>query len=416
SSTEPIELEISKKDSLAKSIILYYSPAPWDQENSRIASFFDSTAIGHSIASLMESRSKLDAIIKTSVDGIITITERGIIETFNLAAANLFEYSEEEVVGKNIKVLMPEPHRTQHDQYLRAYKETRKAKIIGIGREVQGRKKSGELFTFRLSISELMGLPNKMYLGTIHDVSDRIKAEEVAHVLSKERELSELKSRFVSMASHEFRTPMSSISTSAALIAKYTQDDQQDKREKHVKRILGNIKHLDSMIADFLDLSRMDEGYLKNQPALFNASELSASLVEEMQQSLAENGPVVSLEFKGSGEVFLDEKLFKAVLHNLLSNALKYTAVDKKVLVSLSSTESSIELAIRDEGIGIPLDDQKQLFGRFFRASNVENIKGTGLGLNLVQRYIDLMGGFISYKSELGKGSTFTCNWEIKDK
>jgi len=371
------EVKAKKKNGDTFNIWLSISEADLEGEK-----FF--TGIVQDISSrkrLSENQKRLNAIINTAVDGIITIDEKGHIESANPAAANLFGYSFEEMAGKNVRMLMPEPHHTQHDQYLHNYVSTGIKKIIGIGREVLGLRKDGTTFPFKLSISEVKLQSGRIFTGIVHDLSDRDRAKEVELALTKEKELNELKTRFVSIASHEFRTPLSTISSSAALINRYEADEFKEKRKKHIDRIQSNVKHLNTILNDFLSLSKLEEGKTENQPLFFDLQEFCIEMVEEMQTVY--------------------------ILHNLLSNAIKYSDEGQAIYLKSEVTEKEISLMIRDEGIGIPQDEQKQIFGQFFRANNVSNRQGTGLGLNIVKRYVELMDGYVTFESKENIGTEF---------
>lgn len=394
----------------------------------------------------MDNESRLRAIIDTAIDGIITIDQRGIIETLNPAAASIFEYSPDEVIGKNISILMPEPDRTNHDQYIHNYQRTGVKKIIGIGREVLGRKKSGTTFPFLLSVSEVVLKDKIIYTGIIHDITQLKEAElafrklnteleervqqrtselfeaikklketnskqkeaevEIRKSLEKEKELNELKSRFVSLASHEFRTPLSTIMSSVSLIAKYDELGDRKKMTKHVQRIKSCVTSLTVILNDFLSLSKLEEGIITNHPSEFNILELSKEIQDELISLLNEEQQL-SYKHSGTDTLYLDKNIVKNILLNLISNAIKYS---EKGLIELSivSNNTNIIFSISDQGIGIPEEDKQFLFTRFFRAKNTVNIQGTGLGLNIVKRYVELLNGYITMESELGKGTTFT--------
>ena len=403
-----------------------------------------------------------EAIFESAIDGIITINERGQIERVNSAAALLFGYQKPEIEGKNISMLMPSPHRESHDRYLHNYHESGTPKIIGIGRQVEGLRKDGSTFPFWLAVSEVRFQGKRFYAGIIHDISDikaaqdeietlnrdlekrvqerteklnqvvnkliesnknlereiterqaaeealRSSQKELEEALEKEKELNMLKSRFVSMASHEFRTPLSTILSSTELLEAYTTTDQQPKREKHIRRIKSAVNSLNGILNDFLSLSKLEEGRIQLHPETIDLPTLAESVIDEMRGLLK---PGQKLIFNPSGlctnPVTVDGKMLKNILYNLISNAIKYTLADKEITVRCGLSEDILRVEIEDQGIGIPEEDQAHLFTRFFRAHNAENIQGTGLGLNIVKRYLSLMKGSIEFVSEPGVGSTF---------
>lgn len=411
----------------------------------------------HSDASL-----RLQTIIETAIDGIITIDEKGIIETVNPAAAKLFGYLPEELIGKNIRILMPSPYRQQHDDYIERYKATGEARIIGIGREVPGMRKDGTIFPMRLAVSEVFLENKRVFTGICHDLSDVKKAEEkirklneeleekvierteelasvvnkllntnkklqyevqerksaetalresareIQKALEKEKELSELKSRFVSMASHEFRTPLSTILSSISLLSRYTEGSQQEKRDKHIQRIKSAVRNLTGILNDFLSLSKLEEGRIENQPFEFELQELCPEVIDEIQGLLKDGQEIIHEGIHTPMTVNWDKRLVKNILFNLLSNASKYSDEGKKIFLKERLEGDYLLIDITDQGIGIPEADQVYLFTRFFRAANAMNIQGTGLGLNIVKRYIDLVGGSITFDSQLNVGTTFT--------
>lgn len=397
----------------------------------------------------LENESRLRAIIDTAIDGIITIDHKGIIETVNPAAARIFEYDPAEIIGENIKVLMPEPDRGRHDDYIRNYQRTGVRRIIGIGREVLGQKKNGDVFPFLLSVSEVILHDKVIYTGIIHDISKLKEAEnafrqlnaeleervqqrtaelfdaikklretnarqkqaetEVRKALEKEKELNELKSRFVTLASHEFRTPLSTILSSVSLISKYNQLGDAEKSEKHIQRIKSAVTNLTGILNDFLSLSKLEEGIVGNNPAEFNLTELANEIIEELHPVLKPSQRM-NYRHQGTAVVLLDRNIIKNILLNLLSNAIKYS---EKGTIELYAevNRTNVLLSVSDQGIGIPEEDKTFLFTRFFRAHNAGNVQGTGLGLNIVKRYIELLDGYISMESALGVGTTF--NMEI---
>lgn len=241
------------------------------------------------------------------------------------------------------------------------------------------------------------------------DVTERKLAEqELQKTLEKERQLGELKSRFVSMASHEFRTPLATILSSVALIDRYNKPEDTEKREKHIARIKSSVKHMTDTLNDFLSLGKLEEGIIANTPVLFDIRDMCEDVREELQINAKEGQQVKYKHFGISSQVLLDKQLLRNVLVNLLSNAIKYSREHSTVSFETIVKEDELVLNVSDQGIGIPEEDKKHIFSTFFRAHNATNIQGTGLGLNIVKRYLDLMNGSISFTSETNQGTTFT--------
>ncbi len=232
--------------------------------------------------------------------------------------------------------------------------------------------------------------------------------EEVRKALAREKELNELKSIFVSTASHEFRTPLSTILSSASLISKYNKPGDDERRAKHIERIKSSVSNLIGILNDFLSISKIEEGKIQLQPTTFSIVSFCEDLKEEMQPS-AKEGQTIVYTFEGTSPmVFLDKHVLKNVLLNLVSNAIKYSPEHKPIYLRTYVNNRDITFLVEDKGYGIPEQDQKFIFDTFFRANNVTGIQGTGLGLNIVKKYIEMMNGTISFASTEGEGTTFT--------
>jgi PAS domain S-box-containing protein len=388
----------------------------------------------------MDSAKLLEAIIDHAIDGIITIDNRGLIESINPAASSLFGYSDHEVIGNNVSMLMPEPDHSRHDSYIDNYKRTGHKKIIGIGREVLGRKKDGTTFPFRLAVSEVWYKNRNIFTGFIHDltrekaaenrlkkhaveleqkVSERTKdlimivselektKAEVSKSLEKEKELGQLKSRFVSMASHEFRTPLSSVQLSASLIDKYIEKPDFASVMKHTSKIKSSVQLLTSILNDFLSLEKLEAGVVTVNKQMINVVGLAEEITEEMQLICKKNQHIVYQHTGEVGVFMLDSNLLKNTVVNLISNAIKYSGEDTFIEFNTIIEGNTCIITVRDNGIGIPVEEQVNLFEPFFRAQNTGNIPGTGLGLNIVKRYVHLMDGFLEYKSAVNEGAFF---------
>lgn len=258
--------------------------------------------------------------------------------------------------------------------------------------------------TTPLPVGEGMGWA----LLVFSNVTEHKKAEEdLLRALRIEQELNDLKSRFISMASHEFRTPLSAIHSSAILIQKQNEPGKEEKRLRYLKQIQNNVRNLVVILDDFLSLSKLEEGRMDCQPETFDLLDLIRSVLEELESNL-KVGQHFFEDFEiTSMLVELDPKLMRHILVNLLSNAIKYSPEKSAIFIHIRADEDFLNIAVQDEGMGIPKEEHDQLFNRFFRAKNAVNIPGTGLGLHIVKHYTELMGGAIAFKSRLGEGSTF---------
>lgn len=399
-----------------------------------------------------------ESILETAVDGIIIIDKNGIILNLNTAALNLFQYAKSELVGNRINNLMGQHDASRHDGYIHNYITTRKPKIIGIGREVLGRKKDGSLFPFRLAVSEVIINDKILFTGIIHDLQDvkqaynelkalneeldqrvadrtaevermiaqmlttntnlqyeikerklieealKSKELELEKALSSEIDLNQMKSRFISTASHEFRTPLTAILSSVALISRYKTYEDDDKREKHIGKIKKAVVHLTGLLNDFLSLSVLEENKVTVQIDKFDLVALLKDTCEELSSILKPNQQIIYNI--PSILLFNDKKIIKNILFNIISNAIKYSESD--IVLDVDNTSETVNIKVIDKGIGIPHDELKFLASRFYRASNVGNIQGTGLGLNIVGKYCDLISGQLAIDSKENVGTTVT--------
>ena len=231
--------------------------------------------------------------------------------------------------------------------------------------------------------------------------------DELTRALVAERELGELKSRFVSMASHEFRTPLTTVLSSTTLIEKYTEGDQQDKRLKHIHRIQAAVINLNNILEEFLSVGKLEEGKIKARSSEVDLTQLVNQVVMDMKGALKPQQQIIT-QVLFTSSLWLDPSLLRKILVNLLSNAVKYSKPESTINVQGAYITGQLILSVEDQGIGIAKEDQMHLFERFFRARNVTNIAGTGLGLHIVGHYVKLMGGEVSLRSELNKGTTVT--------
>jgi len=456
------ELIAKRKNGSLFPIFLHVNEAWLENERIFIGVIHDISGRKLAETAYREADNKLQAILENAVEGMIVIDQRGRIDMANPAALRLFGYEENEVLAKNVSILMPEPDRSAHDGYIKKYQTTGERKIIGIGREVKGRRKDGSTFPLKLSVSEVRLRSGLIYVGLLHDltaeheaqrklqlyatelremntglenkVRERTEELEKANIdlksinsqlekeikkrrqaeqkalaaLNKEKELNELKSRFVSMASHEFRTPLSGILTSVSLLSRYSLPEHEEKRNKHIATIKSSVHNLTSILNDFLSLDKLEAGKIEFKPSVFSLQPFIHELISEVENT-CRAGQSIQVELKSKlDEVYADRHLLKNIFINLISNAIKYSSEGQTIEVNVSLVDDGLRLQITDHGIGIPEEDRPHMFERLFRASNVTNIQGTGLGLNIVKKYVDLHGGTIAFESTYGEGTTFT--------
>jgi len=395
---------------------------------------------------------QVNALFEHATEGIILTDGEGKIILINPAALALFKYTREELIGKQVEMLIPARLHDVHNKYRQVFYHHPSNRSMGHGRDLKARKKDGTEFPVEVSLSFYKRNNELFVIAFIVDITARKQAErelihqkeqlekitadirmlnaelenkveertmilkealqqleqsqiELNEALSKEKELNEIKSRFVSMASHEFRTPLSTILSSAALVGKYTKEDEQPNRNKHVKRIKESVKHLNELLEDFLSLGKLEEGKVKVEADKFNLREFATDIAEEMKPALKQ-GQQITLTVIGDELFNTDKRLVKNILINLVGNAIKFSPENAEVGLQLNNTGNTLVTTVIDKGIGISAEDQQHLFSSFFRGRNAGTIQGTGLGLHIVKRYTELLQGSITLESVLGEGTT----------
>lgn len=271
--------------------------------------------------------------------------------------------------------------------------------LLGKNGDLIGTLCAGEDITERKRIES----DKQRYTHNLEEIV-RERTKELSDALESEKQINEMKSAFISIASHELRTPITIVMSSITLIEKYNELGEYHKQQKHIDRVKSSVSHFKNILDDFLSLEQLQRGNLRLDQAIFNLPDFVRYVLEEMEGMLKDDQQI-NYTHKGNTEVYLDRKIFRNILLNLLSNAIKYSnaAIELNTVVE----NNELILSISDKGIGIPEEEQQNLFERFFRAKNAENIQGTGLGLSIVQRYLELLDGTIEFSSKLDQGSTF---------
>ncbi|MEJ7766887.1 MAG: PAS domain-containing sensor histidine kinase [Chitinophagaceae bacterium] len=409
--------------------------------------------------SIEGERLQLNSIFKFANEGIILTNDQSEIVLINPNATRLFLVEEDNIIGKPISELFPEVSvdtDSLPNPLLAFYRDPSSWKLEN-QLVMNASKSNGTHFPVEIKISYYKERKKSFVLIFLNDVSERkeyinkmvLQKEQLEKItsdvrilnvelenkvaertlilqealkeleksqtelndaLNEEKGLNEIKSRFISMASHEFRTPLSTILSSASLLLKYNRTEENTQREKHIRRIKDSVKHLTGMLEDFLDLGKLDSGKVSRDIDFFDVKDFFQDVVDEMEATL-KNGQEVRLSMEGESNFATDKRLLKNVLINILNNASKFSADEQPIDVKIFNSGYKLSLQIHDQGIGIPAEDMPYLFTSFYRGRNALNINGTGLGLHIVKRYINILEGNITITSKLNEGTS--CNIEL---
>ncbi len=330
----------------------------------------------------------------------------------NNAAIRLLNKSKKELVGTQIldTKLIP---KEQSDDFWKSINECKKGKQAYIGEfRIKTNRNSTRIVELRTFPIKLMN--QDLILISAHDISLRIKAEsEIRNALDKAIELNELKSRFVSMVSHEFRTPLSTILSSIELIDIIGVSMSENEKKDHFTKIINSIDYMTDMLNDVITINRADSGKLVAKRKMVELVDFTLQIIDDLIISTGDDVDVNYEVNKDKFETLIDEKLFRQILTNLLSNSIKYTPYGKSIDCHLEISDNSFEIKVIDQGIGIPQSELEEIFSPFHRASNIKNEPGTGLGLAITKRSVETLGGSIEVYSEIEKGTTFTVKLPI---
>lgn len=407
----------------------------------------DQSQLHQAERALDHSVRRYEAIFSYATIGIVVCDRRGLITSANHAASQLFGYEISELTTLLVEDLVPSDVSQYHHQLRQTFNQQPQVREIGHNREVYARRKDGSVFPVDISLSYFQLDDEPYVVSYIIDTSQKKNAEgqllaqreeiqkinadleqkvagrtnalmntlsqlekakdKLTRALTAERKLGELKSRFVSMASHEFRTPLTVLQSSATLIEKYLALGQPAHCQPHLDHIRASTRHLNAILEEFLSIGLIDAGQVKAHPEWVDVAKLAGGTVADMQ-SLLKPGQRIETEFLGCDHAWLDPSLLRKIMLNLLTNAVKYSGEESVVSIRAAATERQLTLTVQDRGVGIPPEDQPYLFTLFFRAGNVSNLPGTGLGLHIVGRYVALMRGHVSLQSTLNEGTTVT--------
>ncbi|MEL6928868.1 MAG: PAS domain S-box protein [Cyanobacteria bacterium J06600_6] len=409
----PSSLEIKRQRKDGIEIDIVFSAAPLIDNENRVNGIVAVVADISEQKKQAEQVNLLQSVVVNTNDAVLITDAEPIDEPgpriiyVNEAFTRTTGYTLEEVIGKTPRILQgPKTNRQALAKVRQALKNWQPVTV-----ETINYRKDGSEFWVEFSI---VAVRNKQgfythWISVQRDITERKRLSEMSLALARERELSEMKTRFFSMASHEFRTPLSTVLAAAQLIENSPTIWQNEiKRARNLSRIQNSVKNMVQLLDDILTINRAETGKLEFAPQILRLEKLCYQCVEEVQLSAGSQHQII-FDCPAQGlRVSCDEKLMRSILVNLLSNAIKYSPGGGEVQVSLKFLMSKVQIQICDRGIGIPADYLKQLFEPFHRAQNVSRIPGTGLGLLIVKKFVDLHHGQIELSSQLNVGTEVT--------
>ncbi|WP_420322027.1 PAS domain S-box protein [Flagellimonas sp.] len=370
-----------------------------------------------------EERNHWNKIFEESLNEIYIIDAKTLkfLRT-NQGALNNLGYSWEELQKFTPVDIKPEYNEASFKKLISPVQSGREDKITF---ETVHLRKDGSTYPVEVHLQSSFIEHQKVLVAIVLDITDRKdytdklertvaeRTQQLRKALEKEKELNELKTRFLSLVSHEFKTPLSSILTSTTLLSKYTESEQQQRRDKHITTIKSKVKQLDTILTDFLSIERLEAGKVKYNLEQFPLSKVVNQVVYDANLLLKSGQKINYPEGIDDLTITFDEKIFELVLSNLVHNAIKYSPEDTIIDLQVIKNDSCLQLMVKDQGIGIPEKEQKFIFNRYFRANNALLNQGTGIGLNIVKQHLENLGGTISFTSKENRGSTFVIELPI---
>jgi len=358
------------------------------------------------------SNSRLRAIVDTAIDGIILMDTRGMVTMFNPACERMFGYAAAEVLGSDIKQLMPSPYRAEHDQDLDNYRRTVEPRIVGVGREVIGRRKSGDTFPLELSVGEVDDDAEVSYACVLRDLTERKHADELREKFIEQLTASnEERTLFVHVASHDLREPLRMVAAFCGRLAKDYGDRLDERGAEYLALAIGATAQMSRLLDDLVDFGRL--GLDAARGSKFVANQVLDQVLENFAEPIRESGAVVTSDLLP--QVYGNPIRFHRLMQNLIGNALKYVAEDVAPRIHVTAVREGAfwRFSVSDNGIGIDRRHHEQIFEPFKRLHAKDRFKGTGLGLAICRKIVEGFGGVMSVHSNEGQGSTFSFTVKI---
>lgn len=333
-------------------------------------------------------------------------------------------YSHDELCQMSVLDIKTQITKAYFEKILSPLLNKKREKVIF---EAEHQRKDGSVYPVEVHLQLSSIGKRQVFVAIVLDITERKnythqlenKVEErtaqLQEALKAEKKLNELKTKFLSLVSHEFKTPLTSILTSTSLLAKYTETEQQEKRDKHIGTIKSKVKYLDNILTDFLSIERLDSGKVNYNMTTFPLSKLVNEVIYDSNTLLKEGQRIRYPDNIDGINVDFDEKIMFLALSNLVHNAIKYSPERTEIELRVSSGEKWLYIDIVDKGFGIPVEDQPFVFDRYFRASNVLTIQGTGIGLNIVQQHIRNLGANLTFESKPAESTTFRLHIPINN-
>jgi len=396
----------------------------------------------------------LNILLRAVSEGVIIVDEHQKIVKANESVEKIFGYGKNALLNKPLNTLIPPNYRASHKDHFASFMDQNGFRQMGEGGNFFGIRKDGSIFPLEIGLNNFSIRQNNFVMAIIADITNRkqqelesqklnealeiqvrnrtkdfeeaitnlkklniklekenkkrLKAEKDAkQALKKEKELNELKTKFLSLVSHEFKTPLSAILTSSILLSKYGLTEQQHKRDKHIKTITDEVHYLNNILNDFLSVEKLEKGQYKYKFNDFKLSKVVNEVIYNANMLLKEGQVIKYPKDIDELSIHQDEKVLELALTNIVNNAIKYSHENTTITIDISQDNQMTTFEIKDEGIGIPKHDQKNIFNRYFRAENALFTEGTGIGLNIVKGHLENLKGNITFKSKEKTGSTF---------